>query len=764
MRGACMSAGLVVAVATLLVSLADTLLQPDRYRPQIAAIVQRETGRALSLQGPMHVDWSLWPTLRISDVRLANLPGGSRPDMARAERIEAQVSLPALLLWRIEVTRLTLIGPNILFEQVGGVPNWVFHAAAPHRAGQPASLASGPRFPLEFRATHVRNGMITLRLPMRTNVIGIRSLDLAQRGADGALSLSAVLVYADNSPFALAASAVPTGQVTDPWITVVRMAAFDAAATATGRVGLAGAFDLQVEALVPRLEALDALLAELRLPALHGVRLSTRLANGPAPGDPPLIGRTRLLVASADLGDRLPGLRLDGLDVALPAAGGTVGFQAWGHLRAQALALAGGLAMPPQPGGRRDAAFHFLLRAGPDPVRPLGLLSADGRLGLDGFGFDGLEAGLRVQAPSLAALGPMLAAALPPLTDAVLAARLRVPADGVAVQLRDASLQSREGALTGGIAVGLRPPLSLTGRLHATRLDLDALLSPVTASPAPAAIPAAPRAAGPLIPDRPLPWRLLRGPMVDLTLQADAVRLRGQDWPDLEATLSLRSGRLLVSLPGGLLQGTIAADAGTDSGSDDVPVSLALRVPALPLTLLAGVSGLPGPASGSLRLSALLRAQGASAHALAASLGGRLTLAMGSGMLGDGAVRQLAGPALAALGTRLPTDGRIAIRCIGLDTVFAGGVARIPTLALDSDALTVRGDGEVDLGAEVARLRIQPLARLAGAAVAVPVLIDGPLVALRGRLQASALDKLALLIDAMFGGDHPKTCKGIDLL
>ncbi len=766
-RWAGLLAGVVVVGATLLVGLADTLLQPDRYRPQIAAIVERETGRALSLRGPLHVDWSLWPTLRASDVRLANLPGGSRPDMAQAERIEAQISLLSLLRRRIEVTRLTLIGPNILFEQVGGVPNWVFHADTARTLGRsgdrPGGLVLGARFPLEFRAAHLRNGMVTTRFPARTNVIGIRSLDLADPRARGRLSLAAILVYADNQPFGLDASAVPTGRVTDPWVVQVRLAAFDATATATGRAGLSGRYDLQLDALVPRLEALDALLAELRLPALRGVRLSTHLASGPVPGDLPILGRTLLHADGGDLGDRLPGLRLDALDLALPATGGTAALSARGGLGGQPLALQGGLAVPPRLDGRHDAALRLGLRIGPDLAHPAGLVSLDGRLTLAGLGPAGLDAALRLQAPSLAALRPMLfrivpAWTPPALTAVALAGRLRVAADGAGVALQDASLEARECAVSGGVTVVRRAPLSLSARLHATRLDLDALLPP--AASAPASGPAPPPAAGPLIPNDPLPWRALRGPSLDLALRSDGVRLRGQDWPGVDAALRLDGGRMLLSLPGGPLQGTLDIDARTD----DATAGLELHAPALPLALLAGSLGLPGPATGSLRLDARLGARGGSAQALASSLAGRLTLAMAHGTLDDAGVRQMAGPALAQLGSRIPPEGETAIRCAGLDGTVAGGIVRISTLALDSSALTVSGEGVVDLGAETVRLRIRPLAHLSGVRVSVPVLIDGPFRSLHGRLQASAFDKLGLFIDAMFGGDHPKTCEGIDLL
>jgi hypothetical protein len=58
------------------------------------------------------VSWSLWPTFEMTDVSLANLPGGTRTDIARAERIEAQLSIPALLRRRVEVVKLTLTGPG----------------------------------------------------------------------------------------------------------------------------------------------------------------------------------------------------------------------------------------------------------------------------------------------------------------------------------------------------------------------------------------------------------------------------------------------------------------------------------------------------------------------------------------------------------------------------------------------------------------------------------------------------------------------------
>jgi uncharacterized protein involved in outer membrane biogenesis len=120
------------------------LLDPNDYKSEIIEAVRNATGRTLTLNGPVRLSRSLWPTIEVSDVTLANLPGGSRPDIARAERIEAQLLLPALLWHRIEVVKLTLVGPNILFEQVGSMPNWVFDPPGDASSSAPRDNCCSP--------------------------------------------------------------------------------------------------------------------------------------------------------------------------------------------------------------------------------------------------------------------------------------------------------------------------------------------------------------------------------------------------------------------------------------------------------------------------------------------------------------------------------------------------------------------------------------------------------------------------------------------
>ncbi len=788
------SAATLLVLPVVAVGVAIAVVDPDDYKPQLAAAVQDATGRALTLNGPLRISRSLWPTVEVTDVKLANLPGGTRPDMARAERIEAQLSLPALIRRRIEVTRLTLIGPNILFEQVGGKPNWVFDAdpappapsppdpAPPAPSGPPRPAASpapgekpaaagpfGSSTTLRIRIAHVQNGMVTFKLPARTKVVGIRSLDFDHLIDGGPLDVASVLVYADNQPFSLNASAQPTGHVTDPWTTRLDFAAFDATASATGTMSLAGGYDLQLAGKAAALEKLNALLPEMQLPALHAMTLSTHVTNGPVRGDLPVIGKTQLHVGGVDLGDRVAGLKLGPTDVSLPAAGAAAALSGSGTLSGQAFTLGGTFGVPEHLDGRAGVPIDLTARIDqPNPktsLAPTSLaptsLALKGKLTLDTGRFEGLDAAMALRAPALAALRPMVSPGLPALTAVSLDGRLAVPADAGSLSLRDAKLSAHEGDLSGDAAIGLGGSVSLNGRLRSTRLDVDALLTAFGVG-APAA---AASTDGPMIPATPLPWAMLRGPAVDLDADLGAVSYGQQTWTGVSLALQLKAGRLDVSrlrmaLPNGPLAASLTADARTDA----VPVSLVLHAPGIPLALVARLAGLPGSASGAIRVDTELRAVGRSPHALAASLDGSFAATMVGGSLSNAALIELTAASLQALNITVPAQGDTAIRCFGLIGAFNKGVGRFKTIALDTTYLEMDGAGQFDLGAETVALKLHPLARLSGSSVSVPVLVEGPFRGVQGRLDASGLDKLGLLIDAWFGGDQPETCSNAGLV
>ena len=147
---------MVVLVPVLAALGALVLVDPNAWRGEIEAAVQRATGRAVRI-GRLSLVPSASPTLGITDIALANPPGGSRPDMVTVARAEVKLALLPLLAGRIEVARLLLVRPDILLERdPAGRPNWRFGRSAGRPAGR-ARAARRPPPPLPGpRAPHRR--------------------------------------------------------------------------------------------------------------------------------------------------------------------------------------------------------------------------------------------------------------------------------------------------------------------------------------------------------------------------------------------------------------------------------------------------------------------------------------------------------------------------------------------------------------------------------------------------------------------------------
>ena len=747
------------------------VVNPDDYKPQIIAAVQTATGRTLTLDGPLRISKSLWPTVEVSNVKLANLPGGTRPDMARAERIEAQLSLPALLWMRLEIIKLTLIGPNILFEEVAQKPNWEF-TAEDDKTGAPATQAAGG-FTLRFRNVYVKNGMVTFRLPARAKVVGIRALDFHRPRDNGPLEVSSELVYSDNQPFSLRASAQPTGRITDPWNTQFSFAAFDATATGRGVMNLGGDYALKVDGKAAALEKLNALLPEMRLPALHQLSFSTDLTNGPVRGDLPVIGKTHLHFGNADLGDRVRGLKLGAFDVALPAAGAMAKLSGGGTFKGQPFALDGAATVPEHLDGPASVPIDLAAQAteagsgSQAAATAKGTLSLKGKLALVTGQFNGLSGSIALRAPALIMLRPMVSPTLPALTNVSLNGQIGIPADLASLTLQGASFSAQEGDITGDATIGLGSGLALSVGLRSSRLDMDALLTAfgLDATSSATSGSSGGNAAGAVFSAAPLPWSMLKGPTIDFKATIAATTFQKQSWRDVEFSLHLQDGVLKVDrFQLGLPQGQLIAALSADAATDTVPVSLAVHASSMPLAIITRYADLPGPTSGVMKVDASLQAAGRSPHDLAASLDGSFAAIMTGGTMSNAALIKLTSASLKALSIKVPAEGTTEIKCFGLLGSFDKGIGRFDTIALNSTYLTLNGVGQIDLGTETIALKLNPQAQLSGSAVSVPVLVEGPLQDVRGRLDAGGLDRLGLLIDAWFGGDQPQTCSDAGLV
>ena len=148
-------------------------LDPNSYKGVIEAKAREATGRELVIKGPIHLSLSPRPTLVAEDLSFANMPGGARPEMVTAKRLEIALDvMPLITSRRISVARLRLQGADLLLE-IGrdGKPNWQFAGAEPppppQGAAQPAApaprSAGGGTNPLTVRSIEVTDSTVTYR-------------------------------------------------------------------------------------------------------------------------------------------------------------------------------------------------------------------------------------------------------------------------------------------------------------------------------------------------------------------------------------------------------------------------------------------------------------------------------------------------------------------------------------------------------------------------------------------------------------------------
>ncbi len=132
----------LAAVAAVIIVLVSA--DPNEYRGIFEQTIRSATGRDVTI-GSVDFALSLNPTVVLEDVKLANVAGGSRPQMVTAKRVEVEMALLPLFHGDYVARRFILRGADILLEvDPKGQPNWTF-------AGGDGSAATGdamalPRF------------------------------------------------------------------------------------------------------------------------------------------------------------------------------------------------------------------------------------------------------------------------------------------------------------------------------------------------------------------------------------------------------------------------------------------------------------------------------------------------------------------------------------------------------------------------------------------------------------------------------------------
>lgn len=117
--------GGLLALVVLALVLVVVFVDPNDYRDDIAQLVQKETGRKLSLDGELKLSVFPWIALETGAATLSDAPGfGDEPFVSIADA-RVSVRLLPLLRGQVEVGKVTLTQPKIrLITDSAGKTNW----------------------------------------------------------------------------------------------------------------------------------------------------------------------------------------------------------------------------------------------------------------------------------------------------------------------------------------------------------------------------------------------------------------------------------------------------------------------------------------------------------------------------------------------------------------------------------------------------------------------------------------------------------------
>lgn len=132
---------LIVVLLLAAVLIGPSFIDWNSYKGEIVEAARKATGRALSIDGDLSLRLLPAPALSAEGIRLANVEGGSEPDMARLAELDVRLALAPLLSGNIQVKRVRLIEPVLLLETTAdGTNNWSFAA----EEGAEARPSAGP--------------------------------------------------------------------------------------------------------------------------------------------------------------------------------------------------------------------------------------------------------------------------------------------------------------------------------------------------------------------------------------------------------------------------------------------------------------------------------------------------------------------------------------------------------------------------------------------------------------------------------------------
>ena len=255
------------------------VIDPNDFKPEIAAAVKDKTGRELLLDGELKLSLFPWIGISTGKIALSNAPGFQDPLFATVEESEVKVLLLPLLSKKLEFSRIVLKGLVLnLAKNAQGVANWddlsgvkdakstAPTAAVVGKQDQPSVLAA-----FAIGGIAVENARVNWSNPEAGQHIEITGLNLStdKFTFDEPVGIAATLSALDTHSKTLLSIALNTELSVNRQLDTFALRHSEVKITATGET-------VPGKSLTTTLAAVDIALDLARQTAkIHGMRLET---------------------------------------------------------------------------------------------------------------------------------------------------------------------------------------------------------------------------------------------------------------------------------------------------------------------------------------------------------------------------------------------------------------------------------------------------------------------------------------------------------
>ena len=644
----------VVLIVVLMVTFYAILKSYDynNLKPIIVEAVKNATGRDLVLGGNIELAINLTPALVVEDVSFQNAPWGSRPELAKIRRLEIQVAAFPLISGNIEVRRLILVEPDILFEtSKTGKSNVEFETPEKELEAEPEEEATSEGKMMvsalicnEFR---MENGRLTYKdgqsgqtQRMTVDRIG------ATAGKDCPVALEVRGGY-NKKRVEVSGTFGPLTAFSDPNETSpvqLKIKYGDSTLTVKGAIknaSRAEGMGLNILAEGPSILEIAKQFDAIDVPDMGPYRVSAKLSDSGG----------KFMVKDLDA----------------------------------------------------EVGTEDLVK-----VRLMGVID-------DLLTFHGVKLSFGIQGNNLTNLSNILGPPLPFKGPFNISGNA-VLGKTKTCQFSDLMLSLGESDLSGSLEINFsqkQPHISAV--LSSAKLDLRPLLSKEVEETEISTdqLDEAEAKSGKVFPDYPLQLSILKQAEANVQIQAEHVLLQLLTLDDFDAHMILEDGCLTVNpLKFSMGSGSLNSHFALQNQDKPAEVALAIKIDQFDLGNVLNEFGVNNIIEGKLDMLIDINSEGDSIASLMAELDGKIVVVMGSGNIDNKFLNVLGadlGHSLLGLLNPFKQEAKhTELNCLvsGLD--IKDGQAQISALVLDTGQVTVVGHGKVDLDTEEVDLSLRP--------------------------------------------------------